>query len=429
MEEYARLRSEVKRRNRRRTILIAAILIIFLGGIVFAGWYVWDDLLGELGWSPGYAPGYALALEDEEPDPDFEALYDITDAGSLNDFMREWWHNGGDESIRYSKDVINVLLIGQDENDNNEGPPRSDTMMLCSVNKKNNMVTLVSFLRDSYTYMKIGEDEYYHRLNSALTYGGPAAVMDTISHLYKIRVDKYATVDFRSFPKIIDALGGVAVDVEEREASYINRTAPSMNYEFPFGEGVRLTGKQALVYSRIRKLDSDVERTKRQQRVIESMIRSAKGASLRQLYNSLEELLPYVTTNYTKAQLMALVPSGIGWVNFGMAKASFPMLEGEAANAVTGSLRGMFLVIADYPLASRQLQMALYGESNINLENDSNRDEYIRSLFQSLTGWPQTNNNGQSTPATTTAPAKDKGGFDLSWLWPKSKNTETNEEN
>ena len=425
MEEYVRLRYEIKRRNQRRTILTAVILISVLAAVAYAGWYVWDDLLGELGWSSGYASGYAAALEDEEPDPDFEALHDITDAGSLNDFMREWWHNGGDENIRYSKDVINVLLIGQDNDD--EGYSRSDTMMLCSVNKKKNMVTLVSFLRDSYAYMKIGEDEYYHRMNSALTYGGPAAVMDAVSHLYKIRVDKYATVDFRSFPKIIDALGGVTVDVEEREAKYINRTAPSMNNEFPFGVGVKLTGKQALVYSRIRKLDSDVERTRRQQRVIESMIRSAKGASLRQLYNSLEELLPYVTTNFTKAQLMALVPSGIGWVNFGMAKASFPMLEGEAANAVTGSLRGMFLVIADYPLASHQLQMALYGESNINLENDGNRDEYIQSLFRSLAGRPQTNSNW-STPATTTAPAKNGGGFDLSWLWPKSKDTETNEE-
>jgi len=220
------------------------------------------------------------------------------------------------------------------------------------------------------------------------------------------------------------------VDVEEREANYINRTAPSMNNGFPFGEGVKLTGKQALVYSRIRKLDSDVERTRRQQRVIESMIRSAKGASLRQLYNFLEELLPYVTTNYTKAQLMALVPSGIGWVNFGMAKASFPMLEGEAANAVTGSLRGMFLVIADYPLASHQLQMALYGESNINLENDSERDEYIQSLFQSLTGRPQQNNNWQSSTEPATEPPKNGGGIiDFSWLWPRSKDAETNEEN
>ena len=423
MEEQARLRDELRRRNRRRIVIIALIAAVLLGGLAFAGWYVYDDLLGDLGWNSGYhAPDYVPNLEDEAPDPNFEALNDITDAASLNEFMREWWHSG-DGTIRYSKDVVNVLLIGEDDNEDG-GVARSDTMMLCSVNKKTRMITLISFLRDSYAYLKIGENEYYHRLNSALPYGGPAAVMDNISHLFKIRVDKYATVDFRSFPKIIDALGGVVVDVEEKEARYINRTAPSMRGEFPFGERVRLGGKQALVYSRIRKLDSDVERTQRQQKIIESLIKGAKGAGPRQLYRFLDQLAPYIVTNYTKAQLVGMVPQALGWMNYGTAKASFPILEGEATNAVTGALRGMFLVVTDYPLAAYQLQMALYGESNINLEQDAARDEYIQSLFRSLQGRPQYTQPQAPSPDNP-AEQSNSSGLDFKWPWQRPHQTPT----
>lgn len=424
MEEQRRLLRRVKRRNRRRGLLIAVIVTALLGGLAYAGWYVYDDLLGDLAWNTGYGvPDYA-APEYEEPDPDFEALYDITDAASLNEFMRAWWYNGDDtETILYSKDVINVLLIGED--DDSDGISRSDTMMLCSVNKKTHRITLVSFLRDTYAYFKAGEDgqeEYYNRLNAALAFGGPGAVMDAISHLYKIRVDKYAAVDFRSFPKVIDALGGVVVDVEEKEANYINRTAPSMNREFPFGEGVRLTGRQALVYSRIRKLDTDVMRTQRQQKVIESLIRSAKSAGTRQVYRFLDELMPYITTNYTKAQLVGLVPQAVGWLNYGMDKASFPIEEGEAANAVTGTLRGMFLWITDYPKAAYQLQMALYGGSNINLDNDEGRDEYIQSLFRTIQGWPQYNSS--NSQKYTQAPKQEEKNWDFKWPWRTQARTE-----
>jgi len=418
MEEQASLRREIRRRNRRRAVIIAVIAAVLLA---YAGWYVYDDLLGDLGWSPGHhVPEYVPSLEDGEPDPNFAALYDITDAASLNEYMREWWHSG-DDTIRYSKDVVNVLLIGEDDREEG-GIARSDTMMLVSVNKKKRMITLISFLRDSYAYLKIGEDEYYHRLNSSLAYGGPAAVMDNISHLFKIRVDKYAIVDFRSFPKIIDALGGVVVDVEEKEARYINRTAPSMNNEFPFGERVRLGGKQALVYSRIRKLDSDVERTQRQQKIIESLIRGAKGAGPRQLYRFLDQLIPYITTNYSKGQLVGLVPQALGWMNYGMAKASFPILEGEAANAVTGTLRGMFLVIADYPLAAYQLQMTLYGESNINIEQDAERDEYIQSLFRRLQGRPQYSQPQYTQAPRPDNPAEGSNGSGLEFKWPWRNN-------
>ncbi|MDR0530983.1 MAG: LCP family protein [Oscillospiraceae bacterium] len=387
-EELLRLEKTVKNRNRRRLVIILCLVAAVLGAAAFSVWRAYDWLFGGIG--DLISPPTTLQFqgdeftEPEETDPNFESLHDISDATNLNGFLREWWYNGGDHNIRYSKDVVNVLLIGQDyANPGTNG--RSDTMMLCSVNKKTRTITLVSFLRDSYAYLNIGEKEYYHRFNSALMYGGPEAVMDAISHLYKVKVDHYAMVDFKSFPKLIDALGGVTLDVEAHEARYINRTAPSMKNAFPFGEGVQLNGKQALVYSRIRKLDSDIERTARQQKIIEAIVHSARDAGNGQLLNAVKQLLPYVLTNYSEPQLMSLATQAVtgGWARFGMAKASYPIFYGENFNCVTGTINGMQILIVDYPLAAQQLQTQLYGESNIDLSNDANRSAYIQSLFRS----------------------------------------------
>jgi LCP family protein required for cell wall assembly len=418
-DELLHLSKVVKGRNRRRALIVSAIAFIILGGLGYTGWYVYNDLLGEMQTSQGEAfPNANVVIPEEPEDPNFEALHDIEDATTLNGFLRDWWNNGGEESIRYSRDVLNVLLIGQDMNTEGGGPGRSDTMMLCSINKKAKKITLVSFLRDSYAYMNLNGLEHYHRINASLVYGGPAGVMETISHLYKIRVDKYATVDFQSFPKLIDALGGVEVAVEEQEAGYINRTAPSMKRQFPFGERVKLNGKQALVYSRIRKLDSDLARAARQQKVIASMIQSARGASKRQLYRALDQTMPYVVTNYTRGQILGLLPQALNWPGFAMTKASYPILEGEALNAVTGIISGMQLLIVDYPLAAQQLQIALYGESNINLENNDSRDDYIRSLFrgtQSYQNRPSSSYSNTTQPQTEweapTEPATEAPGW------------------
>jgi LCP family protein required for cell wall assembly len=235
-----------------------------------------------------------------------------------------------------------------------------------------------------------------HRLNTSFYLGGPQGVTEAITRLYKIRVDKYITVDFKSFPKLINALGGVTVDVTEAEARYINRTAPSQNKNFPSGNNVRLTGKQALLYSRIRKLDSDIERTGRQQKVIESIIKSAKGASLAQIYHALDDTLGYLQTNYTKPEILSLVPSAMGWLNYGVQHISMPVLEEPGANAIFATVDAMSVLLVDYPLAARQVQLALYGESNINVDDD--HMSYLRNLFRAA-------EDSASTVSVTTAPA------------------------
>ena len=98
---------------------------------------------------------------------------------------KSWATNGGEHI--YSKRVINILLIGEDDED---GSHRSDSTMLVSVNTKTKKITITSFLRDSYTYMDINGSERYDKTNHSYGWGGAAELMEVLSNNYKIKIDK-----------------------------------------------------------------------------------------------------------------------------------------------------------------------------------------------------------------------------------------------
>ncbi|MDR2647416.1 MAG: LCP family protein [Oscillospiraceae bacterium] len=404
--------------KRKRLLIAAAVAVVAVVGITLAAAISYRDLLGGITVDPGTVPsGYApeTANVTEPPDPNFESMYDITDAANLNSFLYQWWNNDGD--ILYSRDVLNVLLLGIDNDDNSVGTGRSDTMLMVSINKKTNAVTLLSFLRDSYCYYDVNGTTRYDRINTSFHHGGAAGLMETISKLYKIRVDKYVSVDFESFPKLIDALGGVTVDVTQSEAKYINRTAPSMNKSFPFGEDVLLNGKQALVFSRIRKLDSEINRTRRQRSVIQAILQSARTASIAEVYRALDQTLPYVKTNYTRTEILGLVPSAHSWLNYSMDDLSSPLLSGSERTAIGATIRGMSIWIVDYPAEAQRVQNLLYGKTNINLTDDAERNAYIRDLFlgaaeKGSTDYERFDNPQTETQTDSTTESED-GGTDI----------------
>ncbi len=403
----AKLALDRARRNRRRKYVLTAVAVFLLLSIVVSIAVVYTRLLGRVKLDPGTRPsGYTSPNASEAHDPDFPAMYDITDASDLEGFLRQWWYNGGEDKIRYSKDVFNVLLLGEDNPDGSEYG-RSDSIMLVSVNKKNRTVSMLSFLRDSYCYMNVNGQEHWARLNAAYNLGGPAEMMEAVTRLYKIRVDKYVSVNFSGFKKLIDTLGGVTVDVTAQEARYINRTAPSMNRSFPSGEGVRLNGAQALVYCRIRKLDSDNARTMRQQKVIQAIIASARGASLGRVYDALEGVLAHVSTNFSQGEITALIPQAIGWLRYGTQQFSSPLVHGSNRSAIGAVIHGAQVWVVDYPFAAQQVQMALYGESNINIEVGGERSDYIINLFRGAADRGTLERDSyRGGTATTAAPAE-----------------------
>ena len=180
--------------------------------------------------------------------------------------------------------VSNVLLIGTDSRDLSQERGRSDSMILASINKKTRELTLTSFLRDSYVYI---DDEYgYGKLNAAYSYGGAGLLMDTIESNYGVRIDDYILISFAACANVIDAVGGVKLDLTDEEADAVNEILISEVNELmgddqnddllDCGGEQKLDGKQALSYSRIRYVgNADFERASRQRTVMTQVLKKA----------------------------------------------------------------------------------------------------------------------------------------------------------
>jgi LCP family protein required for cell wall assembly len=155
---------------------------------------------------------------------------------------------------------LNIVLLGSDRRPNS-GAWRTDSMIVVSVDTETNLVRLLSIPRDLWVYIP---GHGYNRINTADLWGelqkkgsGPDRVKQTIHHNLGIPIHYYVRVDFQGFIEIIDAVGGVNVDVE-CPLPDINLTA-----------GIHhMDGKEALRYSRSRKSTSDFDRGRRQRKVL-----------------------------------------------------------------------------------------------------------------------------------------------------------------
>ncbi len=306
-----------------------------------------------------------LPQEDVYDEEEMEIMNAINKAGSLNDFLYQWANNGG--TLFSSKNVINVLLVGLDSKGALEKGGRSDSLILVSLNKKTKKINMTSFFRDTWCYMNISGNNRYSKINASYFYGGPDALIDTIEKNFKIDIDYYVAVDFNSFVDIIDAIGGITVEVKEYEAAYINRTT---KYNIQSGPAVKLNGKEALVFARIRKsdADSDVSRTRRQRQVIQAFINSAKGASISQLNDALDMLFAYVKTDMTKMQILSYGTQALtnGWALYDIEQ--FSLSDKEIFT--TGYVGTSSVVFMDFPLAAQRLQQAIYDDTNIQLDEN-----------------------------------------------------------
>lgn len=382
--------------------VIVAIILLF-GAVVAYLFHVTDG--ADYG-DDGVDFNSGAVIEDEEVN--LEAMGDVTDASSLNDFLYSWANNRGDKM--HSKNVLNVLLCGVDSSTGTASSGRADAIMLVSINKKTQKITLTSFFRDSYIYMDIpqqsgGTKGRYEKINAAYSLGGPATLIDTIEKNFKIEIDEYIAVDFASFKKLIDALGGVTVDVEYNEAMFIRRTSSHKN--FPYGKDVKLKGSEALIYSRIRKLDSDVNRTERQRKVIKGLMASAKSASSGQLVNAYKQTAQYIRTGYNQSEIISLLATAVaqGWMKYEITEITLPQEQGvEMASAYvnTSSARNQWVWIVDYPICAQKLQLAVYGETNIILDVDRQSALDYTNAKKNPSGSSSTTSTGSGNVTTTT---------------------------
>lgn len=368
----AKVKSNKKKKSKKAALIILSVILVLIIALVGFGILFVNGKLNLIGYDESTTIDTNQEFVEKDDDKmSFEEMDDAT-GSDYKSILKNWATNGGEKMS--NKNVINVLLIGSDASA--EEPGRSnitdkgntDAMILVSIDKVNKTVKLVSFMRDSYTYMD-GFDRYA-KLNAACANGGPAYLVETIENDYKIEINGYALVDFDSFRQVIDVLGGVNVDVPQYVANYLSGSKGT----FPSGDNVLLNGDQALRFSRIRKSDAngDVSRVQRQRQVISALINKCKGASLSQINDVADVILANVRTNIGKKEILSYATQAVtdGWANYALTEITMP--TPDARYGYSGSA---WIWVVDYPLAAQNLQKELYGTTNIVL--DENRTTAI----------------------------------------------------
>ncbi|NCU17991.1 LCP family protein [Bacillus sp. P1(2020)] len=175
-----------------------------------------------------------------------------------------------------SKDNFSLLIIGADTSETREslGNPRSDALIYATLNKSENSIKLLSIPRDSLVYIPYLDKET--KINHAYSSkGGLNATIETVEHLLEVPVDYYVTLNFEAFIGIVDALGGITIDVPFEIFEQNSKDEYNAIHLRP-GKQV-LNGEEALAFARTRKYDNDIERGKRQQEVIKAVFEKAKS--------------------------------------------------------------------------------------------------------------------------------------------------------
>lgn len=206
------------------------------------------------------------------------------------------------------KEKVNILLLGGDAR-GNRSRPLSDSNILVSIDPERQSAKLYSVLRDTYVDVPgYGKN----RINTALAFGGPGLAMETVGQLTGLNVQYYVYVDFEGFIALIDAIGGIDVDIEKNMRRIDRADDPRYNIDLKKGEQ-HLDGLQALQYVRFRSdAKSDFGRSERQRKFVSSVAAKMKSTTtLVQLPKVLNSIAPYLETNIEPHEMLKLARLGM----------------------------------------------------------------------------------------------------------------------
>ena len=261
--------------------------------------------------------------------------------------------------------VKNILLIGVDAREGEEAEKtRYDTMMLVTIDTRNKQIKLTSFLRDMYLEIPGYRED---KLNAAQSHGGTQLLVDTLEYNFKVDIDNYMLVSFDMFTAIVDELGGVNVEITDKEAKYINsKDHMSRDDGFAFPEELsggmqHFTGAQALWYSRIRYLDSDFMRTQRQRKVITAIVKEAVGQSPFALLDMVEKVMPMVKTDLTEDEMMDLGLHALTYLKYDIVQMQVPLSDAYKS----ATRRGQSVLLPDMDKNRTAFKQFVFEKANV----------------------------------------------------------------
>lgn len=212
-------------------------------------------------------------------------------------------NNNDEDDPLANKNIISIILIGKDKS--SEEGTRSDSIIIATIKKKDKTLKLTSLMRDLYVPIP---DQMDNRINAAYSLGGMELLSRTIEENFAIEIEGCIEVDFSGFINSIDTIGGVDIELNKDEAYYLSNISG-----LSFTEGINnLSGKTALAYSRIRYIgNADYERTERQRNVLVAVFNKLKDSGLKTLLGLVDDVLPFITTNFTSSQIFTIVTNVI----------------------------------------------------------------------------------------------------------------------
>ena len=224
-----------------------------------------------------------------------------------------------DMNTNLPDNVINILLVGIDTRDTSltSGLQQGDVQIILSINKDTGSIKLTSLLRDM--YVTIPGYKNMNRINVSYARGGGQLAMRTVNKNFEMNIQNYVTINFYGLASIIDAIGGIDIDLTKTEAGAINtylrkhppkydNTDGSQRVALEKKDGVQhLDGVQAVMYARLRKIDNDFGRTARQRHLLELLLEKVmQDMSLDKMMTLIETCVPYVTTNMNPSTMVEL---------------------------------------------------------------------------------------------------------------------------
>lgn len=309
-------------------------------------------------------PSHASTNEEELSKEELLQLLSETipegQEGDLNEYLVL-----PEDFVAPDTDTFQLLLIGTDTY-STKSRGRSDTMMLAQLDPKSKTIKLVSFLRDM--YVKI-PGKGSTRINAAYAYGGPDLLLKTLKANFGIEPDAYVSVNFSRMANLIDAIGGVEVDVSKRELTQLNGILQYYNRQMGKREndsmvkkaGLQtLNGRQALSFSRIRKIDSDFNRTDRQRTVVEAAFHKVTALSWDKIGELVLDNLDNVVTNISAADAIKLIPTALTAKDATFETMQIPVQGGYASKMISG----MAVLVPNLTKNVNALDEFLYGKQD-----------------------------------------------------------------
>ncbi|MDO4632293.1 MAG: LCP family protein [Eubacteriales bacterium] len=280
----------------------------------------------------------------------------------------------------------NIALYGVDSRDKSATMGQSDTIIVCSINKDTKDVKLASVYRDSYLEDTTGN---YNKATDVYAMGGPERSINMLNKNLDLDISDYVTVNMDIVATLVNAIGGVEIDVREEEILHLN------NYQNESSEitgleivpvtqpGLQtLNGLQAISYCRIRYIGLDYERTERQRKVINQIFAKVKTMDPISLTALINQMFDYIETNLSVTEILALAKD-VSAYNI-VETTGFPYSIGNSDMSRAG---GSYVVSTDLASDVKQLHTFLFGEDAAYQPSDvvktiSDEIAYRYSIYQ-----------------------------------------------